>query len=92
MATAGTTILQSVTSGKIRLLIRMAKEMGIRSSVLSAAEDEGYSLSLAVEMKHKNFRCGSRIRYNRYETNKTDLKAVPYLPFETCLLNFAIPQ
>jgi hypothetical protein len=49
MATTETAILQSDSKDKIRLILKLAKELGIKSKVLSVEEAEEYYLSMAIE-------------------------------------------
>jgi len=49
MAATETAILQSDSKEKIKLLLKLAKELGIKSKVLSVSEAEEYYLSLAIE-------------------------------------------
>jgi len=49
MASIETAILQSGSKDKIKLLLKLAKELGIKTKVLSAEETEEYFLSMAIE-------------------------------------------
>lgn len=49
MASTETAILQSDSKEKIKLLLKLAKELGIKSKVLSVSEAEEYYLSSAIE-------------------------------------------
>ena len=49
MASTETAILQSDSKEKIKLLLKLATELGIKSKVLSVSEAEEYYLSLAIE-------------------------------------------
>jgi hypothetical protein len=49
MASTETAILQSDSKEKIKLLLKLAKELGIKSKVLSVSEAEEYYLSLAID-------------------------------------------
>lgn len=48
MASTETAILQSDSKEKIKLLLKLAKELGIKSKVLSVSEAEEYYLSTAI--------------------------------------------
>jgi hypothetical protein len=49
MASTETAILQSDSKEKIKLLLKLAKELSIKSKVLSVSEAEEYYLSSAIE-------------------------------------------
>ena len=48
MASIETAILQSGSKEKIKLLLKLAKELGMKTKVLSAEETEEYFLSIAI--------------------------------------------
>lgn len=49
MASIETAILQSGSKEKIKLLLKLAKELGVKSKVLSVEEAEEYLFSVAIE-------------------------------------------
>ena len=49
MASTETAILQSESKEKIKLLLKLAKELGMKSKVMSVSEAEEYYLASAIE-------------------------------------------
>lgn len=49
MASIETAIFQSGSKDKIKLMLKLAKELGMKTKVLTASEAEDYFLSLAIE-------------------------------------------